>query len=472
MRAYVFRSLLVLLLPYLAFSQSDNSTNSDALMLRQIYDKSLTKSECYEDLRYLCKQIGGRLSGSEGLEKAITWAQSKLVGIADTVYLQEVSVPHWFRGEETAIFTDSYDSAERLTICALGGSVGTNGKTLTGKIIEVRGLAELAELPADSIKGRFVFYNRPMDPKLIDTFESYGGCVDQRSSGAAEAAQYGAIGVIVRSMSHKKDDNPHTGVQRYKEGVTKIPAAAISVEDAEWLSNQLLGEPQGTLSLKMDCWELPDKPSYNVIAEIKGKTDPNTFIAVGGHLDSWDNNEGAHDDGAGVVQSMEMLRLIKKLKINNRNTIRCVLFTNEENGARGAIEYARSIRELQQTHIAAIESDRGGFTPRGFSLEAIAKKEGSALDRMVSWSDLFKPYGVHHFVKGPSGVDVSKLKDQGVVCIGFVPDSQRYFDHHHARSDVFEAVNKRELELGAATITALVYLIDKYGLDYSPKTAE
>jgi len=454
----------------IAYAQ--NEAWEDPVLLRKVYDQALTKGKCYEDLRYLCKHIGGRLSGSDQLERAVIWAKEVLYGIADTVYLQEVAVPNWFRGEESASFIESGMRKTPLNICALGGSVGTAGKTIIAKVIEVKGLQELSKLPIDSIKGKIVFYNRPMDPRLIDTFDAYRGCVDQRSSGAVEAASLGAIAVIVRSMSQKEDDFPHTGVMHYKEGISRIPAAAISIEDANWLSQKLGKDRSAKISLKMDCWELPDKPSYNVVAEIKGTKYPHRYLLVSGHLDSWDNNEGAHDDGAGVVQSIEVLRFIRTMRLPHLNTIRCVLFTNEENGARGAIEYARAAKEFQEKHLVAIESDRGGFSPRGFSLEAISRKEESAIKKLVDWAPYFEPYGVHHFFKGYSGVDVTKLKEQGTVCIGLVPDSQRYFDHHHAATDVFESVNKRELELGAAAMTALILLIDKYGIGGDEHTAE
>lgn len=456
---------------YLSVSSLSASANEDSLMLRKIYDVALTQSDCYENLRYLCKKIGHRLSGSPQAQKAVEWGKKVMDSYGlDKVWLQEIMVPHWVRGTaEKGTVTiqpnprgiDGSTKNKSVKITALGGSVGTNGK-LNAEIIEVQHLDELKALGEEKIKGKIVFFNRPFEDKLINTFQSYGGCVDQRSSGPSIAASYGAKAVLVRSMTHSNDDHPHTGALSYKDSLPKIPAAAVSTETADFLNNEIKKGNKVFFTLELGCKMLEDVKSYNVIGEITGSTFPDKIITVGGHLDSWDIGEGAHDDGAGIVHSMEVLHLIKKTGFKPRHTIRAVLFMNEENGLRGGKKYAQEAEQKKEKHYAAIESDRGGFVPRGFSLQGT----DAQLEKLRSWSDLFKPYEVHVFEKGYGGADIGPLKkyDPNIVLMGFIPDSQRYFDHHHAETDVFEAVNKRELELGAAAITSLVYLIDKYDL--------
>ena len=298
-----------------------------------------------------------------------------------------------------------------------------------------------------------------MNPSYITTFHAYGSCVDQRHQGAAEAAKYGAIGVIVRSMTLKFDNNPHTGSMGYKEGIEKIPAVAVSTVDAHNLSEMLKLNPQLVAKMKLNCQTLPDVLSYNVIGEIRGSEFPEKVIVVGGHLDSWDIGEGAHDDGAGVVQSIEVMNLFKKLNIRPKHTVRCILYMNEENGNRGGKTYASFVKNKGEEHIMAIESDRGGFSPRGFSVDG----SDSQLAVIQTFENLFEPYQLHLFKKGYGGVDIGPLRDGKICLIGLVPDSQRYFDFHHAPTDVFENVNKRELELGSAALSSIIYLIDKYG---------
>jgi hypothetical protein len=323
-------------------------------------------------------------------------------------------------------------------------------------------LQELSELGREQVEGKIVFYNRPMDPKKIQTFEAYGGCVDQRYSGAEEAGKYGAVAVIVRSMNLRLDDYPHTGAMSYGDSDVEdyIPAAAISTNDAEKLHTYLAIDKNLQFYLKQDCTVWGDVESHNVIGEIKGSTYPNEVIIVGGHLDSWDLGDGSHDDGAGVVQSMQVLHTLKTLGYKPLRTIRVVLFMNEENGLKGAREYAKQAALKKEHHIFALESDSGGFTPRGFSFDT----SDDQMKVVESWKPLFKPYLIHYFEQGGSGADIGPLKASGTTLAGLRPDSQRYFDFHHAANDTFDAVNKRELELGAATMTSLIYLFDQYGI--------
>ncbi len=372
-------------------------------------------------------------------------------------------VPKWVRGApEFAYIETSPGVTTPINICALGGSIATPNGGVKAHVIEVKSLAELATLGEANIKGKIVFYNRPMQADLINTFEAYGGCVDQRYAGAMEAGKYGAVGVIVRSMNLRMDDFPHTGSMSYGDlpNSQRIPSAAISTNHAELLSGMLALDKKINVFFSQNCQQLKDVQSYNVIGEITGSEFPNEYIVVGGHLDSWDLGDGSHDDGAGVVQSMDVLRLLKESGIKPKRSIRVVLFMNEENGLRGGNKYAEVAKAKGENHIFALESDSGGFTPRGFSFDC----NDAVFNKVMQWESLFKPYLIHYFEKGHGGADIGPLKNGTTVLAGLVPDSQRYFDYHHASNDTFDAVNKRELELGAATMTALVYLFDKYGI--------
>ena len=432
----------------------------DVKTIRTIYDLALTQSEAYENLRVLCKDIGHRLSGSEAADSAVVWGQRILGKLElDTIYLQEITVPHWERGRKEKAYFYNEKGKNMLDVCALGGSISTGmNQFIKGDVLEVKSLDEVNNLPDSLVKGKIIFYNRPMDPKKISTFSAYGSCVDQRYSGAIEAAKKGAIAVIVRSMNVRQDDFPHTGSMAYKEGVDSIPAFAISTNGADYLSKNVTKYDNLELNLKSFCKSYPDKISHNVIGEIKGSEFPDEYITVGGHLDSWDMGEGAHDDGAGVVQSIEVLHLLNLMNIKPKHSIRVVLFMNEENGNRGGKHYAERAAAKNEKHLMALESDRGGFSPRGFSVNGTEKQ----LNGIKKWVDLFEPYGIHEFKIGFAGVDINPLEDGKICLIGLSPDSQRYFDHHHSDNDVFEEVNKRELVLGAASMTSLIYLIDKY----------
>lgn len=454
---------LIFLLICATFLQAQPKTEN-AERIKQFYDTSLTNGHSYEWLDYLTNRIGSRLSGSLGAERAVAWTKSALDSIGlDKVYLQPVKVPKWVRGsKEFALIETAPGITFNVPITALGGSVATPSVGLKALVIEVKGIEDLAKLGRKKIEGKIVFFNRPMQANLISTFAAYSGCVDQRYDGAREASQYGAVGVIVRSMNLRLDDFPHTGAMSYgDQDVSKrIPAAAISTNAAEKLSYLLKLEPKLKFLFRQQCKTYPDVWSHNVIGEITGSEFPDEIIVVGGHLDSWDLGDGAHDDGAGVVQSMEVLRLFKETGYRPKRTIRVVLFMNEENGLRGGNAYANSALTNGEKHIFALESDAGGFTPRGFSFSC----SNDEFAQIESWKPLFKPYLIHYFEQGGSGADIRPLKNKYNVLAGLRPDSQRYFDHHHAENDTFDAVNKRELELGAATMTSLIYLYDTYGL--------
>lgn len=435
-------------------------TNTDSLMIRRIYDEALSNGKSYEWLRYLTKQIGPRLSGSAGAAKAVTWTKQVMEQEGfDRVFLQDVMVPHWVRGAKEEAYIQSGKQKINVPIAALGGSVATPAKGIKAGVIEVKSFQELRALGKEKVQGKIVFFNRPMDPKKLNTFEAYGGAVEQRANGASEAAKLGGVGAIVRSMASNLDDYPHTGSMRYGTGVPLIPTAAISTNGAELLSKMLKENASLEFFFKQSCESLPDAPSHNVVGEIKGSEFPNEIIVVGGHLDSWDLAEGAHDDGTGCMQSIEVLRILKALNIKPKRTIRAVMFMNEENGLRGGQQYAENAKKLSENHIFAVESDNGGFTPRGFGIVG----NDAQVAQLKQYKALLAPYGLHEIERGGGGADIGPLAPTGTVLVGFKPDSQRYFDVHHASNDTFETVSKRELDMGAASMAALIYLLDKYG---------
>ena len=438
------------------------SQNKDSLALRRIANDILNNGQCYQWLDHLSNKVGGRLSGSKGAAAAVeyTYQTMKSLGV-DTVYLQECMVPHWVRGaKESAKIITSKKTEQQVPVCALGGSIATPPEGLTAEVIEVREFDELKKLGIEGVKGKVVFYNRPFDETEIRTFDAYGKAVNQRWSGPSEAAKYGAIGTVVRSMTGALDDNPHTGGMGYKDSVAKVPCCAISTKGANLLSSMLKADPKLKFNFKMNCQLLPDERSYNVVGEIRGSEHPEEIIVVGGHLDSWDTGNGAHDDGAGCMQSIEVLRVFKALGIRPKRTIRAVMFMNEENGGRGGDKYVELAKKQNEKHIAAVESDAGGFSPKGFSMDMPDEKK----NKILGWKDLFLQYGVYDFSQNGGGADISDLKAQGACLLGLLPDSQRYFDYHHTAIDTFDKVNKRELELGAASMAMMIWLISEYGL--------
>ncbi len=448
----IFLITLFISIQTIGFGQKE-----DSLQIRSMFDAALVNGHAYENLRSLCKDVGARLSGSPEADKAVEWAQNLLNSYDfDSVWLMPVTVPHWVRGDiERAGYGDV-----KMSIKTLGGSVSSNGK-IEAEVVEVMNFEELEELGKENIEGKIVFFNRPMESRLISTGQAYGGCVNQRWGGASNAAKYGAVAVYVRSMSHHKDKHAHTGSMGYEDGVKKIPSVALSIEDANALSQALDKNPNLKAYVNVNSQDLGEKQSYNVIGEIRGAIEPDKIITFGGHLDSWDVGEGAHDDGAGVVHSIEALRIIKESGYKPRYTLRCVLFMNEENGNNGGKTYAAVAKERGEIHVAALESDAGGFVPRGFTLDGTDEQ----VKKMRSWAPLLEPYNLHLFKKGWGGVDIAPLKNHMVIpLIGLRPDDQRYFDHHHSDTDVFENVHKRELELGAASFASMIYLVDKYGL--------
>ena len=434
----------------------------DSINLRLIFSETLGNGKAYDNLRELTKNIGGRLSGSPEAAKAVEWTKRKMTEAgADTVFLQEVMVPHWVRGpKESAMIMEASGNKTPVPICALGNSIATPQNGITAQVIEVRDFEDLRNLGIENIKGKIVFYNYPFNEAYINTFEAYGDAVRFRWRGPSEASRYGAVATICRSLTNALDDFPHTGSMHYNDSFPPIPCCAISTNAANLLSHILRANRNTQFYFKQQCQMLDSVLSYNVIGEIRGSELPDEYIVVSGHLDAWDNGEGAHDDGAGIVQSIEMLRTIKALNLKPRRTLRAVAYMNEENGLRGGKTYASVVKEKKVKHIAAIESDAGAFLPIGFGLNMPQEIK----TKILKWAPLFLPYGIYKFSGEGDGADISALRDMDIALIGLEVNSQCYFDFHHAESDTFEKVNKRELHLGAAAMTSLAFLIAMHGL--------
>ena len=450
--------LVIAIVPCVLVAQNARSAYDS--LASGIISRAMQSGKAYPLLHELTTKIGHRLSGSPEAAKAVAWTKRKMEEFGfDNVHLQPVMVPHWIRGkvEKASVATKSSKKPIKLNITALGGSIATPIKGVTAEVVEVKTFEELHALGAKA-KGKIVFFNRPMDRTKYNTFEAYGGAVGQRWAGAVEAANMGGVAALVRSMTTRLDDSPHTGSMGYVDSVRKVPTAAVSTNDAERLSALLKSDPKLKLSMTLSCKTLPDVQSANVIGDIKGSEQPNEVIVIGGHLDSWDKGQGAHDDGSGTMQSIEALRLLKEMGLKPKRTIRAVMFMNEENGLRGGTAYASADRPGER-NIAAIESDAGGFTPRGFSVV-----DSASAMKLMQWAPLFRSINADRIRWGEGGADISPMEKKGVVCIGLNVDSQRYFDYHHSDNDTIDKVNERELELGAAAMAILAYVIAQEGI--------
>jgi carboxypeptidase Q len=434
----------------------------DSINAGRITGFMLENSYCYEDLRVLCKTVGHRLSGSPQAAKAVEWGKKALLEAGcDKVYLQPVMVPHWVRGAQE--FSVQLKSGKTLKFNAtmLGNSIGTGPDGVVAEVIEVAHEKELERLGEDNIKGKIVFFNHYWDQKKVSPFDEYGPCVFYRWAGPSLAAKYGAVGCVIRSAGSAYDNYAHTGSMRYDSLYNKISACALSYDESNMLEQAIRSQQIKTAKIFSTCHFEPEVLSYNVVGEITGSEYPADIIDIGGHLDSWDVGEGAHDDGAGVVQCIDVMRTFKRLHITPKRTVRCVLFMNEENGLRGGNEYARLAKVNNEKHICAIETDAGGFSPRGFDLTMTKEQRA----KVKTWYSHFYRMGVYHFEDEGGGADISPLRRTlGTPLMGLGPDPQRYFDLHHTDNDVFEQVNRRELALGGAAIGVMVYFLAEYGL--------
>ncbi len=446
--------LLCSLLPLSVCAQSDS------MALQKLRDDIMLHSPCYENLRVLTKTIGHRLSASPQAAKAVQWGLKAMKDAgADTAWLQPVWVPHWERGTEwLKVKLAGAAGFEPMRMLSLGNSRG-NGKVVEAPILMVQTLDEFNALTQAQVAGKIIFLNYRFRQDFISTFQGYGDAIKYRALSPTIVAQKGGVGTIIRSLSTGADDAPHTGMTRIVDSIRKIPSVAIGNLGADKLE-QACRKGIVTAQLLTSGRMLDSVLSYNVIGELRGTTHRDEYIVVGGHLDSWDVGEGAQDDGAGCVQSIEVIRALKASGIRPKRTVRAVLFMNEENGARGGRAYADSAKARSERHIIAIESDAGGFSPRGVGMEMKADKKAV----IKAWAPLFAPLNVYDFDREEGGTDIDPLSKLGTPLAGLNPDPQRYFDYHHTEQDVFEVVNHRELKLGAATLATLVYLVSEHGL--------
>jgi carboxypeptidase Q len=449
-----------LIISCIAFLLALQTSFSQQQMVEAIFTNALNSDVAYENLRVLCETTEGRIAGSPAAAAAVEFTRQIMEQMElDSVYLQQMTVPNWKRGEpEHARIISSKLGVQEINVAALGLSVGTGKDGLLAQVIEVKSLDELEKLGRSAISGKIVFFNRAVNQAHYNTFQGYGGAVDQRSRGPILAADYGAVAAVVRSVTTAHHDFPHTGGTRYRAEGKNIPALAVSPVGADLLASWLSRDPSLSLYLRNTSHRLPDAISYNVIGEIRGSLYPEQIITVGGHLDSWDNSQGAHDDGGGCMQSIDVLRIFRELGIKPKRTIRAVMFMDEEIAQSGGRKYAEEAARNNEKHHFAIESDRGVFTPRGFSIDASDER----LSALQSLQPYFTPYGIHEFFRGGSGVDIDPLKNYYEMALaGLVVDSQRYFDLHHSANDTFDQVNRREMNLGTAAMAALIYLIDE-----------
>lgn len=427
----------------------------------EILHKGLVEEGAYEILAELLT-VGPRFAGTPGKAAAVELTYQMLNDIGlDKVWLEPVTVPRWVRGkvEEAKIVGSQRVGGVALSIAALGGSIATPEEGLVAPVVEVHSFEELRKL-GDSVKDKIVFFNRPMDRRLVNTFAAYSGAVNQRSQGAIEAAKLGAKGVLVRSMTLRIDDYPHTGGMRYQDGIPRIPAASISTKGAEYLSKILKHEENVNIFMKFLPEMRDSVQTYNVIGEVTGAEFPDEIVLIGAHLDSWDMTPGAHDDGAGCAQVIQGLKLLNKLELRPKRTVRGVLFANEEFGISGGFAYAGSENRHNEKHIIAIESDRGGFLPLGFTVD----NQDEVVEYFQRYKYLFEPLGMHQIIRGFGGVDIIPLREQGSIAMGLLVDSQRYFDFHHSAKDDLDAVHPRELELGAVAMALFAYVLAEDGL--------
>ncbi|HEX8618631.1 MAG TPA: M20/M25/M40 family metallo-hydrolase [Thermoanaerobaculia bacterium] len=451
---------LTLAVPLSSFAQQTDS-NAERLV-----DHILANSRGYDTLAHLTDQIGPRLSGSKNAELAVRWTTQRFRDWGIDVRNERVVVPHWVRGEERGRLVSHND--QKLYLTSLGGSVATPASGITAEVIEVTSYEQLDQLGRDgAIKGKIVFYNSPMNMQLVESgraFDAYSEAVIFRGIGASRAAQYGARASVVRSVASGSLRTPHTGSLHYLDGQPKIPAAALSTEDAELVHRLLAKGERVRMQLVLTPRTLPDVESANVIAEIRGSERPNEIVLIGGHLDSWDLGTGAIDNGSGVSMVMETMRVLKELGIRPKRTIRAVLFMNEENGLRGGRTYFQNAaaREELHRHIAAIESDAGAAAPVGF----ISTMEGARLDRVHSrMRPLLSRIAPMYFESSQhTGADTSLLTNAGITGFGLVPNPRHYFDLHHTPADTLDKVDPKALAQNTAALAALAYVLAEEGL--------
>lgn len=418
----------------------------------QLIGAALVDEAGWEDLVWLTDRIGHRLSGSESLERAVRWAAEGMRrdGL-ENVRLQPVTVPHWVRGEESAELLEP--RRRELPMLGLGGSAATPEGGITAEVIPVTDFAALQELPREVVEGRIVLFNPP--------WEGYGNTVRYRSDGASAAARKGAVAALVRSVGPTSLQTPHTGAMRYAEDAPRIPAAALTIEDATLIQRLHDRGETPVVRLQMGARTLPDADSANVIGEIVGGELPDEIVVVGGHLDSWDVGQGAHDDGAGCVAAWRAVSLIRELGLRPRRTVRVVLWTNEENGLAGARAYREALGETVGAHVAAIEMDIGSERPVGFGLGLPV--DGEAAARAYALADeigsLLDGIGAGRILRGGGGADIGPLMRAGVPGLGLRTVGERYFDWHHTEADTLDKIEPADFRRNVAALAVLAYVL-------------
>lgn len=411
----------------------------------QIIDAALADSLGFDRLAYMCDTFGPRFSGSQNLEDAIDWILEEMArdGL-DNVHGEEVMVPHWVRGNESLTLVEPRE--QDMQILGIGGSVGTPAEGITGDVLVVKSFDELEARKAEA-DGKIVLFNA--------AFTNYGQTVQYRVRGASEAAKAGAIASLLRSVGPVSLYTPHTGTMGYEDGVPQIPHAAVTVEDAMMMQRMQDRGQQIRVRLMMEAQMLPDVPSRNVVAEIRGREKPEEVIVLGGHIDSWDVGQGAMDDGGGCVAAWQVVRLLKELGLQPRRTIRVVLWTNEENGIRGGDNYRDVHLDELDDHILAIETDSGVFKPKGFGFSgshnayAIVQEIGKLLDRIEAGT----------ITRGGGGADIRPIMNEGVPGMGLSVEGDKYFWYHHTHADTIDKLDPHEFNLCVATMAVMAYVV-------------
>ncbi len=415
---------------------------------------ALSNKRAYETLSYLTDEIGPRPSGSANAAAAVKWTTEQFRAWGIDVRTEKVVVPHWVRGDERARLVSHNN--QKIVLTALGGSTATPPQGLTADVVEVNSYDELKQL-GTKVKGKIVYYNNPMDMDLVHarhSFEAYSRAVVYRGTGASRAAEYGAVAALIRSVGSASLRTPHTGALRYDPKQPKIPAAAMTIEDAELVHRLIARGERVRMHVVLTPKTLPDVESANVIAEIRGTEHPEEIVLIGAHLDSWDLGTGAIDDGSGVAMVMETLRIIRESGLRPARTIRGVLFMNEENGLNGGRAYFANHKN--EKHVAAIETDAGAAAPTGFNTTL----KGEALYRVIDMTTILKRVNAHRFeYAAQTGADTSFLIESGVTGFGLVPDPLHYFDYHHTPADTLDKVDATLLAQDTAAITALAWVM-------------
>lgn len=426
----------------------------------RIVAATLAGNDAYAKLEHLSLRIGHRLSGSPELEKAIDWAVAAMKKDGqENVRKEPVMVPHWVRGRESATMIEPREMPMRML--GLGGSVGTSPEGITAPVVVVAD-ADALDALGQGAAGKIVLFNKVMPPYDPERGSRYGETVKYRHIGAKLAADKGAVACLIRSVTARSLRSPHTGALSYRDAAVKIPAAALSVEDAEAIVRLTSAGEKVVVNLKMEAKTLPDAESANVIGELRGSAQPDEIVVIGGHIDSWDVGHGAHDDGAGIVMAMEAIHVLRNLDLIPRRTIRVVLWTNEENGLAGGKAYAIEHAGELTRHVAAIESDSGGFKPRKYRVGCDDKAKQEVAARQVGemaklFEETIGPISVD--AGGEGGADISPMLRADVVLMGHEVHGHAYFDYHHSEADTIDKVDPTELSQNVAVLATVAYII-------------